>query len=348
MTPPLATNDRTLRRFQVIMGDKRTTATPAAQTRPADEQNMVQYGWRTGKDGGLEYLVQMTPERLETLAKGVPLICEVDPQVPEISCIYVYAGVGQVPRSEIPSSQFGAPVTPPLLTGGETTGPATPPLPRPRIEAPRTDQSPIYDPRSHATPGYGLPYDDRSGNWRNDAPANNSPAAPRTNDPPAWDTRANDWRNSQTSGTDERSIPGWSVPQDRVSPVGYDTRTAQRTEVAAPPANYPQRGAASEPARTEAAPPAPAAPASPVWQTPAAQQPPSNVWNQGSSTLSRSAVSDVRPWTPLILTTLGLFASLGANAYLGWLAWSFFWRYRDAATDLGRSRSSAGGSRQAA
>ena len=44
---------------------------------------------------------------------------------------------------------------------------------------------------------------------------------------------------------------------------------------------------------------------------------------------------------PLILTTLALFASIGANAYLGWLAWSFFWRFRDAASDLSRARSNA-------
>jgi hypothetical protein len=49
----------------------------------------------------------------------------------------------------------------------------------------------------------------------------------------------------------------------------------------------------------------------------------------------------------LILTTLALFASLGANAYLGWLAWSFFWRYRDAASDVARARQSAS-ARQAA
>ena len=55
------------------------------------------------------------------------------------------------------------------------------------------------------------------------------------------------------------------------------------------------------------------------------------------------AVADEKPKSskPLILTTLALFASIGANAYLGWLAWSFFWRFRDTASDLSRARSSA-------
>jgi hypothetical protein len=30
-----------------------------------------------------------------------------------------------------------------------------------------------------------------------------------------------------------------------------------------------------------------------------------------------------RPWLPLTLTLLGLFGSLGANVYLGWIAWGF-------------------------
>jgi hypothetical protein len=48
------------------------------------------------------------------------------------------------------------------------------------------------------------------------------------------------------------------------------------------------------------------------------------------------------------MTTLALFASLGANAYLGWLAWSFFWRFRDAATESARARSQHSLIRQAA
>jgi hypothetical protein len=30
-----------------------------------------------------------------------------------------------------------------------------------------------------------------------------------------------------------------------------------------------------------------------------------------------------QPWMPLILTSLALFASIGANLFLGWIAWSF-------------------------
>lgn len=351
MSPQLDVQDRGLRRFQVIMGP-RGAATTAAAARAPEKETLVQYGWRAGKDGGLEYLVQMTPERLETLANGVPLICEVDPQVPEINCIYVYAGVGQVPRSAIPTSRFGAPLTAPALAGGDPAGPAIPSLPRRGSEAPRTDQTPVYDPRASLasggfSQGQASVYDDHSTGWRNDMTGFGASTAPRAPDQPSWSNGASDGRNNSAPPLDRSTYPSWSNADNRVSPVGYDTRTAQRNDTAAPPANYAQRPA-SEPARQETPAPAPQAPVSPAWQTTASAATPASVWNQAATATApaRSAAEDVRPWTPLILTTLGLFASLGANAYLGWLAWSFFWRYRDTATELGRSRVAS--SRQAA
>jgi hypothetical protein len=43
-----------------------------------------------------------------------------------------------------------------------------------------------------------------------------------------------------------------------------------------------------------------------------------------------------------------LFASLGTNVFLGWLAWSFFWRFRDAAGDATRAQTTLFPTRQAA
>jgi hypothetical protein len=37
------------------------------------------------------------------------------------------------------------------------------------------------------------------------------------------------------------------------------------------------------------------------------------------------------PWLPLALTLLALFASLGGNVYLGWIAWDFYRRQRNLA-----------------
>ena len=35
-----------------------------------------------------------------------------------------------------------------------------------------------------------------------------------------------------------------------------------------------------------------------------------------------------RPWLPLTFTLFGLFASLGANVFLGWIVWEYRQRYR--------------------
>ncbi len=85
--------------------------------------------------------------------------------------------------------------------------------------------------------------------------------------------------------------------------------------------------------------------------------PPSAAPSTGSATPTTRSASgstfqaeegEVHPWGPLILTTMALFTSLGANAYLGWLAWSFFWRFRDVANDVVRARNQSSTARQAA
>jgi hypothetical protein len=341
-------SDRGLRRFQVVVGPKPAgTAGDSATIHDTTRlETMVQYGWRTGEDGGVDYLVQMTPERLQSLSNGVPLMCEVDSQVTEMRRIYVYAGVGQVPRTTLPPPTTRQPDPPTFVPGSDPALPQTPPLPRPRIEAPRSDAANPYPPltNSNANSGYSPLPDNRSGIWQSD-PANNqySPGGMRSNEPAGWSAGLNDPRNAQY-GNDPRNSAAWSQPADsRLFPVGYDPRanSAHNDAPVAPDRNYAQRPASDPPATPPAAPAAPA-PAAPTWQTA-----PPNGWATNSS-LAKAADEAVRPWTPLILTTLALFASLGANAYLAWLAWSFFWRYRDAITDLARSRSSSALSRQAA
>jgi hypothetical protein len=39
--------------------------------------------------------------------------------------------------------------------------------------------------------------------------------------------------------------------------------------------------------------------------------------------IETSLKEPTKPWLPLIYTLLGLFASLGANAFLGWIAWDY-------------------------
>lgn len=110
----------------------------------------------------------------------------------------------------------------------------------------------------------------------------------------------------------------------------------QYTQPAAPPANNWTQpvntgiAAAAQPTTS------PVAPAAAAVTTPVV------------TTAAKATDDSPKTSTPLILTTLALFTSLGVNAYLGWLAWSFFWRYRDAVNDSARARSYNGPGRQAA
>jgi hypothetical protein len=47
-----------------------------------------------------------------------------------------------------------------------------------------------------------------------------------------------------------------------------------------------------------------------------------------------------RPWVPLVLTSLALFGSLAANAYLGWVAAGIYRRYRDMCEQLHEAQAS--------
>ncbi len=54
-------------------------------------------------------------------------------------------------------------------------------------------------------------------------------------------------------------------------------------------------------------------------------------------TLSKKEATELapaKPWLPLVLTSLALFASLAANAYLGWVALGIYRRYRDMVDQL--------------
>jgi hypothetical protein len=46
------------------------------------------------------------------------------------------------------------------------------------------------------------------------------------------------------------------------------------------------------------------------------------------------------PWTPLVMVSLGLFASLAANLYMGWVAAGVYRRYRDVVAQLHRVQTS--------
>jgi hypothetical protein len=69
----------------------------------------------------------------------------------------------------------------------------------------------------------------------------------------------------------------------------------------------------------------------------AANQPPAQ--HNSDDVLGTQIPTTQKIWWPLTTTVVLLFASLGGNFYLGWLAVDFYRRYREAAWELRSSRS---------
>jgi len=350
--------DRNLRNFRVAMGPKSLTERP-----PSATNNEVQYGWRPNDRGGLDYYVQMSPERLETLAKGIPIDCDVSPQVPSVERIYVFVGTAVLPReggSAASGALAGAAVQP--LTNA-ATGPTQGASPASgvdsRLSAPQLPNSAFGSQNNTASnlpnSALGSPpatntyasansYSNtltppNANRWSSETPT--SPLLQGVQPPSGYNAAAQDAYGPVRAGT----LPVPEVRRDEPryqDPYGYrDDRAVGRNE------NLP-RQTATDTALAHQLPPPPSQQPAPHATYPSyapAQQPPPAT---APVTASKEVVQEVKPWTPLVLTTLALFASIGANAYLGWLAWSFFWRYQDTASGLARARSTASSLRQAA
>jgi len=376
--------NRNLRRFQVVLGDKPIRYDAITQS----VENMVKFGWRPSEDGGLDFMIQLSPERLETLAQGVPIVGRVDPQVTDIRRIYIFKGVDPLPK-ELPKSTTTRPDPPQYLRGEAGLKAASAQIEDSSLSAPQgssrsADSSRSVNQRegnyasSPRVSEQSNRYPEDSTDWRH-----NEQAQPRSRGFESGERYSPAREESVTAGdsynvrdarqrysTEDREraysearFAERNPEYDRRDPVNYpraspgaQQQQAYRDGSTLPRAGYNPALAASAASNPSLTPPGSQPISAPVvttnWQqgTPTAQVPGANLPTAGvPATLvqlaAESSAPEVRPWTPLILTTLSLFASLGANAYLGWLAWSFFWRYRDAASDVARARVA---SRQAA
>lgn len=395
-------NDRNLTRFQILVGDHAhaISSQPGSST-----SDMVQHGWRPGENGGIDYLIQISPERLESLAKGSSIIGQIDARVSDIRKLYVFSGVQQLPQQLAPSS---SPAQPPKFLGaggglrtasGETPQQAESPA---RAGTPQFNnaqfnggqfngsQSPAAGRANDFPAGGGAAYTGSTGgpaksgsNLTTNTAAGGSPQF--DNRQPAQD----EWRTSSPTnaawpnaaagqtgtggryGTDERMLPVPQLPNSQPGQNGYGS--VQSQQAYAPPIQpgygqpnpgYGQPNPGYGPA-SPAYGPAPAndqklelliaqakaqgaleAKAAAAEAKAAAATQPTAVVPVAASTEKTPEAEE--PWLPLILTTLMLFASLGTNVFLGWLAWSFFWRFRDAAGDATRAQSTLFPTRQAA
>ncbi len=183
----------------------------------------IDAGWQPLPGGGVQYLIQIEPEMLDTLRSGGAIESDIPPQVKNVRAYRITVGRKELPRE-----------LPPAAT----------------IEAPEKSTAANAWP----SPVTGREFD--------------SPSAPNT-------------------------LPPDPTSRPIVEPAVALTKPAKATP--------------SDKSSSESSP-------KPAWES------------TGDSSQQQEASS--KPWVPLTLALLVLFASLGGNAYLLWIAADFRRRYR--------------------
>lgn len=393
----LPEGSRNLRYFQIAVPG----TTPPARATGRNDDGIV-YGWEPSRlgQGGLDFLVQVSPERFESLASGRPVWGNIPAGVEDIRQMIVFIGNSTKLTQKLPAGarNVAAPPAPDLLAGGvDLTSGSEPTRPN-AVSAPTnvtpefngSRQPPLEPPlvngREPITPT------STGGEWRGGGSRGTRVADTRGSDygPPQPDYRAQDPRaggGSQYQDSNyDRVARGSADPRyrnDTYQEPGYRSAAPRYNEPGYSDPGYREPRRSADPRFAAYDPPTAAAPGygqqpplqrpqQPVYTSLQPQQPPLGYAQpqqpavqpavtqpvvaatttttptttvaaptSPSATVAAAPEDEVKPWGPLILTTMALFTSLGANAYLGWLAWSFFWRFKDVASDVARARNQA-------
>lgn len=369
----VALKDRRIRHFKIaVTPEPNPRYAPAPKPNDSRAGDLFDYEPVQLENGEIEYDVQISPERLERLAAGVPIEGDIARETPEVHRFLIFVGVGQlVSQQQAATTPPTAGFAPTLLNNTDNSlmpaaGEVRVADPQSRLAAPPLTKSQFQsspqpttgratdawnqlnprtaDTRSWRTePDQSAPPPPRFTNAGQPLPSNINTLPRGTNLPNATDrnsfvsqptnsqyphnyTDPNTGYPLQNQGTYLPQYPANSAQNNQQPP--YQQQIPVNLQNTAPAS---QIGALAQnvPANQLAVAPAQVAPAQ-VAVTP---------------TVTNKPAEEPKSSWPLVLTSLALFASIGFNLWLGWLAWSFFWRYREAVTESARVRSI---SRQAA
>ncbi len=264
----------------------------------------VDFGWQAGPDGELEYIIQVDPLQLDTLKEGFDITSRIPPEVRGVRTFRIRVGTDEVPREGI-SAVEPAPTTPaqpPTFTPSPANAtpaetPQTPPSqPPPAVGSPATSSQPTNE---------------DNGSWptiRRPSDLQYSPQTPNNStytpvQPPKQNT------DTQVSPIRDPDLSGGQLPSKEFEPQPAAPEPLEPDPTSGPLVH--QHAGYVEPVTSNDT----------GDKTPATNENP-------------PATSSSKPWLPLTLTTLALFASLGLNAYLGWIAYGIYRRYRDLADEM--------------
>lgn len=255
----------------------------------------VDVGWQATSDGGLEYIIQIEPEMVESLRSGNEIVSDIPPALRGMVSYRIRVGSDPLPHDPLPSEAANPPRPDDVNAEPEEDAAATE-----RDTVDQTNENPT------AVVNERPPVDD-GGQW----PAINGPTNFAGESEPSDET--NPPELSPTKGGRFDLAGEGTAPPDDSRQDGVPNRfhvDGENVQPVQPAAGYeaPEETAVPDHAGVDGA----AASAAPQ------DSPPSD-----------DGGSEPESWPQmLILAVIGLFVSLGANLYLGWITWGLRSRYR--------------------
>jgi hypothetical protein len=289
----------------------------------------IEVGWQPLDEGGHEYTIQIEPQLIDRLRQGEGDIVSDVPSQLDVRRYRITVGTGKLSRVDGPARP--APAAP-SITLPHTAAPqeATIPQASPHEAAPG-DAGP-HDSTSHdgvpheAPPQDAAPHDGTThGAAAHDAGAN-APTHAMTTDPFSTDHVGSGDHPTAADHPDHATEDSTQHGSSVLAKREHDGAHGQADEAAtAPtiPATLPVAHDAPKPIESTAF----SAPEPGTGHHNATKDAPSK--SEGNKSLAHaSATEPARPWMPFLIAAVLLSCSLGANLYLGWIAWDARARYR--------------------
>lgn len=320
----------------------------------------VDYGWRPGADGQLEYIIQLEPAALEALKNGKDITSEIHPDARNVRRFRICVGTGALPRVNVLSDD----TSPTRLStsdtdltrapgagrggmssitdeGGSAAGGLLNLPPPPALLGPDGKVSVLVRPGDRALPGAAASSDTSMPSY-DSAPPANSPAS--TLSVPS--SGSSNWEAPTTPPSVPAGAPSGGFgpqPSSGIFPVpaaGPETGLPEPIRGAGV-----RRGSATDRVAEHKQPDDAAAATGMLGQLAdnrgngetAAQKP--TIDKETAERLKEEMRAE-QPWAPLVLTSLALFGSLAGNLYLGWIASGIYRRYRDMCDELHEAQAS--------
>lgn len=267
----------------------------------------VDYGWKKTDDGNLEYIIQIKPEQIQSLAEGDDIAsyihADVDPK--RVTCFRIQVGNNEVPRETVLTPN--GPIEASPASGiDDPYSNHRPTLRNPNYS--RVSDQGQYGPAPYGSAPYGQNQNYSAGSSQYGPLTQHY--GPSQDYPSSWGTNAqrqDPYANSYSQRIHNNLDPAEDPLMHRYGSTSGNNGFTNYNNY-----NYNNALAAAQRAGTT--------------QTYRAGTTP-GIGVGVNQTYNRQQIEN--PWWGLTFTTVLLFLSLGGNAYLGWIAAEFYTRYRD-------------------